>query len=765
MKKNKISIFWLLLINVVFIVTIVMSINLYLLYKGMKNDMVEQIKSNVDQQSYTLSQNISTYIDSYAINEYEKLISNAIHHNHIVAIVLKDKNMGQILSKEYYTTGKIKIDNKIKEYDTEDKIDQNILKNAYYQKHIEVKKEDKTIATLDIYISDKYVNKKLKNLFFDIVIESIIISSLLIVILLFIALYYFLFRPIGAMIESISDTDTHAIPKKLLKDTTIKELSKLTYAINKNIIQTKLSNEILQNEKKKYKTILDLSSDALFIMDTNGNLIQYSYNTQDLLGYSDSEMKSLTIYDWDKDVTKSEFEKMSKELTSDTVILERVHTKKDGTTYKAQISSTKIKLNDQDIIYSAVRDITKEYKLKSEILKEKNFVSTIVDNANAIIAVIKPDGTMTNLNKYGQNFTGYSQEEVSSEPFFWVRFLPDSMKNSVVNIIEEANRGHIIKAHQNSWIGKDGKEEIFEWSNTLIKKDDGSLDYIFTIGIDIQEKIEAQNQIIEQNKKLEESEHKISLINKNLNQRVHKQVTELRKKEQLLIQQSKLATMGEMIGHIAHQWRQPLNALSIQKDIIIDDYYENRLTDEEIDSFEKDTNELIQYMSKTIDDFRNFFIPSKKKVSFELVDSIWSVVNIIDAQLKNHHITLTINNNTNEDIQIEGYPNEFKQVVINIINNAKDAIINRQEIKEIKEGKIEINITKDTKTHITIQDNGGGVPDEILHKVFEPYFTTKFQSKGTGLGLYMSKTIIEINMGGTLMVQNRDSGAMFEIVL
>jgi signal transduction histidine kinase len=246
---------------------------------------------------------------------------------------------------------------------------------------------------------------------------------------------------------------------------------------------------------------------------------------------------------------------------------------------------------------------------------------------------------------------------------------------------------------------------------------------------------------------------------------VKNRIKELREKEQLIIQQSKMATMGEMIGNIAHQWRQPLNVIAIKKAEVVDSYYDDLLTDEMMERFDNDLDHTLQYMSKTIDDFRNFFIPTKEKIEFDIIQSIYESNNIVLSQLKNHNIDLIFEPN-DDHIYLVGYPNEFKQVIINLINNAKDAILKRVENSEIDRGNINIYIkNSDNEIYISITDNGGGIPKSILQKVFEPYFTTKFKSQGTGLGLYMSKTIIEKNMSGKLLVKNVKNGAKFTIIL
>jgi PAS domain S-box-containing protein len=241
----------------------------------------------------------------------------------------------------------------------------------------------------------------------------------------------------------------------------------------------------------------------------------------------------------------------------------------------------------------------------------------------------------------------------------------------------------------------------------------------------------------------------------NLEKIIKNKTKENLKQLEILQEQSKLASMGEMIGAISHQWRQPLNSInmSIQN---LDEYYEDGLIDEEfIDKFIEKNKKTIQFMSDTIDNFRNFFRIDKKTEDFSIKKSINETLNILSAQLKNHNIDISLNG---DDIDINGYKNEFQQVLLNIIINAKDAI-NEQKISN---GKIEISIIdKD----IIIQNNGGNIPSHIIKRVFEPYFTTKPQGKGTGIGLYMSQQIITNNFGGYIKVENTKDGAKFTIGL
>jgi two-component system, NtrC family, C4-dicarboxylate transport sensor histidine kinase DctB len=234
-----------------------------------------------------------------------------------------------------------------------------------------------------------------------------------------------------------------------------------------------------------------------------------------------------------------------------------------------------------------------------------------------------------------------------------------------------------------------------------------------------------------------------------------RQKDEIIKKDKVLQEQSKLAAMGEMVGSIAHQWRQPLNSLNINIENLDDDYTDGLIDAKFIDKFIAKQTNTIQFMSHTIDDFRNFFRVDKVKKNFSVRVAIENIMSIQSAQLKNYNISIEL---SGEDFKLNAIESEFKQTILNIISNSKDAIIKT----ETPYGDIKIELKKDS---IIISDNAGGIPQEILSRVFEPYFTTKSQGEGTGMGLYMSKMIIEKNMGGTLMVKNIKEGAEFTVTL
>jgi len=236
-------------------------------------------------------------------------------------------------------------------------------------------------------------------------------------------------------------------------------------------------------------------------------------------------------------------------------------------------------------------------------------------------------------------------------------------------------------------------------------------------------------------------------------------ITERLQQKQFLIQQGKLAEMGDMIAAIAHQWNEPLVELSAQVQDIQTSYLLDELQKNNVDQFVKESMVQIQYMSKTLSDFRNFLKPSTKRVLFSVKESFDEIFEIIGKQIFYSNIDLEIIYPEDKELLIYGYENEFKQVLLNIINNAKNKILDKN-----KEGsfKISINISSNEKhTLIKICDNGGTIDEKVIHSIFDPYFTTK--KDGTGFGLYMAKVIIEDKMHGQITVHNENNLVVFSL--
>ncbi|MBF0606474.1 MAG: PocR ligand-binding domain-containing protein [Candidatus Magnetobacterium sp. LHC-1] len=263
-------------------------------------------------------------------------------------------------------------------------------------------------------------------------------------------------------------------------------------------------------------------------------------------------------------------------------------------------------------------------------------------------------------------------------------------------------------------------------------------------------------------------EDELKTLNANLASLVREETAKRQMQEQMLIQQSKMAAMGEMIGLIAHQWKQPLNAIGLIVQDLRDAYKFGELDKNYIDNTIELTMGQVTFMGKTMDDFRNFFKPSKQKVAFDVKNAIDELISMFSPVFIKNNITVNIKVTSPLTLVANGYPNEFKQVILNILNNSKDAIISCAATDASVQGQIEVEIARPLERQgqivISIRDNGGGIPADVMGRIFEPYFTTK-GSEGTGIGLYMSKTIIETNMGGSLVVRNIPGGAEFTISL
>jgi len=271
-----------------------------------------------------------------------------------------------------------------------------------------------------------------------------------------------------------------------------------------------------------------------------------------------------------------------------------------------------------------------------------------------------------------------------------------------------------------------------------------------------------QIEIVLKNKNIQVNQKKEELkkLNRELAQRVQSEVQKSREQEQLLIQKSKFIALGEMISNIAHQWRQPLSELSAIIMTLKLRYDFGKLDSNTMSEKSNEAENLLEYMSKTIDDFRDFFMPSREKKEFFAKEAINAVMSIIGISAKEKNISLHVD--IPEDEKIYGHKNEFEQVLLNVITNAKNILQSKKTVNP----KIEISLSRDEQfTYLCISDNAGGVEADPIEKIFEPYFTTREDSGGTGIGLYMSKLIIEKNMGGILMVKNSNGGAIFTIRL
>ncbi len=236
-------------------------------------------------------------------------------------------------------------------------------------------------------------------------------------------------------------------------------------------------------------------------------------------------------------------------------------------------------------------------------------------------------------------------------------------------------------------------------------------------------------------------------------------IKEKRKQQEFVIQQSKLAEIGEVFSSIAHQWKAPLVEITaIAQELF---YTKTCKGLQEDNSFVSDIMKQVNYMTNTINDFQKFIVPSNNKVEFNIKEAIESMLEIIDHNIKYNNIKIELEVIEGTKLKVLGYKNEFMQSFLNIVNNAKEALRNN----DYKNRRIKIKVfnSEEDKLFITIEDNAGGIDSKNIHKIFKPYFTTK--KDGHGIGLYMAKLIIEDKLGGKINVSNSKDGAEFTIKL
>jgi len=374
-------------------------------------------------------------------------------------------------------------------------------------------------------------------------------------------------------------------------------------------------------------------------------------------------------------------------------------------------------------------------KIKDEKAKFQNIFNHSADGAYIFI-----DGVISDCNKALVNLFGYDSKEqlIGLTPIQLSPEYQSDGKKSHDKTLEMIKIAKQEGANHFQWQHRRVNGEIF-WADIMItyisKSNKISLSHI--VCRDIQHKKEMETELYE--------------LNLSLEKRVKWEIEKNTRHIQAMQQQSKMAQMGEMLGAITHQWRQPLNAISTSIQNLKYDYREGNLNDEQfIRTFIEKSKNTIKFMSNTIDDFRNFYTIDKEKHSFMVLKATRSVVDMLVIKT---NLRIEIQGN---EFSFYGFKSEFQQVILNIVNNAKEVLSERKT----EDASIDITI-KNRK--VIIKDNGGGIPDKNINKVFAPYFTTKDQDKGTGMGLYISRMIIEDNMGGILSVANDKDGAVFTI--
>lgn len=417
------------------------------------------------------------------------------------------------------------------------------------------------------------------------------------------------------------------------------------------------------------------------------------------------------------------------------------------------------------VYFISKRIVQVKEKASNEKKHHKQWLKSIVENSPLGIVFTDRQGKIEYVNPTFTLMTGYTlKESIGNNP----NILKSGIQNKsfYANMWQTIGKGKV-------WHGelanrrKDGTTYWEEMYVAPVIDEKGVITNFVASKKDITEQKRLDNELLQANaelntltQKLQERKKSLEKNNEILSMRVKKESAEIIEKEKLLMQQSKMAAMGEMVGMIAHQWRQPLNALSAAtiKVSILNEL--GTLSSEELNTTLKFIQDMSQKMSATIKDFMEFAKPDRNKEPIPIKNVVNDTLSIMDAQLTMRNIGLQIN--IEPELQLHGYHKELSHVLLNCLSNAKDAFEN----KEIADKKITIRAYEEGEcVVIQIGDNAGGIEGSIIDRVFDPFFTTKSEYQGTGLGLYMSKKIIEEHFRGSIHVTNTDNGAIFTIEL
>ena len=506
-------------------------------------------------------------------------------------------------------------------------------------------------------------------------------------------------------------------------------------AVIQDISSQKEDQKNLKESENMFHALFEQAGGYCMILDPNTSdgvplIVDANEAAYKEHGYSREEFIGRRVSDVDDDEGKLLVKKRTAEImTGKTFFIQNTHVRKDGSSFPVAVNAKRIDIDGKKpLIFTTEYDITelkqKELELKvtnENLIQKKNELETIIEIAPYPIAIHSEDGNVKVLNKAWSDYSGYTLDDIGTVDDFIRLMVTEEMKDKIKKIGKSL---YFLNEHdeavEHSLLTKDGHKVIWQFSSAPLGLIDGKRTVI-TSAIDI---------------------------------------TELKKKDEMLLNQSRHAAMGEMIGIIAHQWRQPLSSISMDAN--------NMLVDIEMDEFcaiasKKYANNIskqIQHLSETIDDFRNFFKPDKAISTVYIKDILNHTLSIVTDSLRNNAIEFK--SFIDPGIQVDTYPRELMQVFVNIVTNAKDALVSNK----VNDALIVVRAYENIEyIDIEICDNGGGIDADILSKVFDPYFSTKDEKTGTGLGLYMSKMIIEDHLNGILNVENKEKGACFTVKL
>ncbi|MFZ2162636.1 MAG: PAS domain S-box protein [Sideroxyarcus sp.] len=537
--------------------------------------------------------------------------------------------------------------------------------------------------------------------------------------------------PLHASIEAVADDE------KLLCLVVIEDISTRKIAEERE----KASNAALAMLNRT----IEASRNEIFMFDAETLCFTFAnQRALENLGYTMEELKWLTPADIQAHVFNQEMDSHISFLLSHKQNIRKfnaVHLRRNCSMYPVEIYLQLFEREVGSYFIAIALDTSSQTAAESKL-------KSIIESADAIIWATDMDSNLEFLSDQMQDILGYSASQ----------FIGSSLVNMIeAGYFHQSDKEKLIEGFKQVAKGGNRVSDVrcrakqadgtWRWLSVNMAPNrsvDGEVSQIVGVMHDVHAQKLAEEALLQ--------------LNQELDSRVREEIQRNMEKDLLLQRQSRLAAMGEMIGNIAHQWRQPINSLGL----ILGDLEDAALYGEcdlsYIQTAVGKSKIIIKKMSSTIDDFRHFFRADKSQGAFSLKHVTDECLNLVEAAMMNHNIDIIVN--CEQDVVVMGYANEYSQAIMNILSNAREAIIDRKNT----EGRIVIEISENGEFGVhTITDNGGGIPDEVLPKIFEPHFTTKEQ--GVGIGLYMTLISIERNMHGKINVENVAGGARFSICL
>jgi PAS domain S-box-containing protein len=555
-------------------------------------------------------------------------------------------------------------------------------------------------------------------------------------------------------------------------------------ALMVTIIMILIFKAIRDHEKKAKEAFADINTrlqalintipDMVIFKDVEGRHVVVNRAVEGVIGHARDEITGKTIEELLPPHQAAACRKSDEEAMRQSVPTqaeERIVRRDGSVSYFDMVKAPMVDDGGAVVGLVAVgRDITERKQIEWSLQQSEEKFRTLFESASDALFIVDREGHILDVNAVAYERLGYTREELLSlhlsqldSPSF-AAMVPERMER-----LKQYGRLAFESAH----VRKDGSVMPVEINARTM--DLNGKKVLFSVIRDITERKLAEQALQEKTRQLED-------LTGDLEKKVAEEIAVRMKNERMMIQQSKLAAMGEMLGAIAHQWRQPLNVVGLIVQRIEDAHDRGKLDKEYLEETVEKAMSQILRMSETIEDFRNFYKPDKEKTVFDAMRAVGDVLSLVSAQLAGDGIAYRLTCHThgktfeNEadvvlcaEKSVEGFRNEFAHVILNLVNNARDAIIEKKArggIVASERGLLSFDFyDANGKVIIKVSDNGGGIPPEAMGSIFDPYFTTKETTTGTGLGLYMSKVVVEDHMQGTLSADNAEGGAIFTIEL